>query len=265
MALTPVQETLFFPLLGRADACHKWPHIFPDEWAEYGYQIAKKEGTSAHQLDAFSNSVYGCRHQMTVKEIQSYVDTHPGCAIVVIGCGLDRLTGDIDAPDSTFYNLDFPDVLELRHRWVEPDPQEKDLPYSVTDVRWFDEVDGSKGLIAVAAGVFYYIEVPDIARMIQKWGEHFPGSRLVYDAESPMITRGSERSIAKSGVSDARMPFKVKDPYSPRDWSTRVSNVDVIFDMSTYSDKRQQLPWHIRGWYTLMKLIKGMYVVRVDF
>ena len=44
------------------------------------------------------------------------------------------------------------------------DEREIDLPYSVTDHRWFDHVDGTKGLIVVAAGVFYYLEANQVLR-----------------------------------------------------------------------------------------------------
>ena len=39
MNMNDVQQTLFFPLMGRADAARRWPDLFPDPWAEHAMGI----------------------------------------------------------------------------------------------------------------------------------------------------------------------------------------------------------------------------------
>lgn len=265
MSLSDVQQTLFFPLMGRAEASRRWPDLFPDPWAQEALRIRRAEGSTAQQLGAFPTAVYGLRHLMTLREINDYLAAHPGAAVVNIGCGLDRLVDELTDPKSVVYNLDFPEVLEARRRWVDPHPREVDLPYSATDLRWLEHVNGEHGVVAIAAGVFYYLEVEDVRSLIRAFGDRFPGAKLCYDAESPTVTRMSERSVARNGTPDARMPFKVKDPYEVRTWSDRISNVRVEFDFSTYLPDRKRLPLSIRAGFTGMRLIKGMYEVVVDF
>ncbi|MFM9376845.1 hypothetical protein [Gordonia sp. VNK21] len=154
MSAEDVQETLFFPLLGRAEASHRWPALFHDEWAHTAEEIAAAEGTAATSMGTIPAVVYGLRRTLTVAEIHRYLDRRPGAAVVNIGCGLDRLGPDLgDAgAAATIYNLDFPEVLATRERWIGTAPNEVDLPFSVTDHAWMDRVDASRGLIAVAAG-----------------------------------------------------------------------------------------------------------------
>ena len=77
--------------------------------------------------------------------------TCPTAAVVDLGCGLDRLVGDVGAEDggASVYALDFPEVLRLRRTWMGVHERERELPFSLTDHRWMDEVDASGGLIAV--------------------------------------------------------------------------------------------------------------------
>ncbi|WP_293770178.1 class I SAM-dependent methyltransferase [uncultured Corynebacterium sp.] len=266
MALTSTQETLFFPLLGRAAAAQRWPRLFSDRWAQQAADIAAAEGTTARSLDTYSQTVYGLRHVAIVAEIKDYLRDHPGAAVVNIGCGLDSLAADLAGTDhGTLYNLDFPEVLAVRSRWL-PQDGSVDLPYSLTDVAWLDHVDGTQGMIAVATGVMYYIEVGDAAAIIDAMAQRFPAGRFIYDAESPMITRGSEKQIARAGVT-ASMPFQVKDPFSVRFWSRSIADVDIEFNIShcLSPSARRELPLRARVLHKLMEKIRGMYLVRVSF
>ena len=55
----------------------------------------------------------------------------------------------------------------------------------------------------------------------------------MYETESPMVMRGSEKQIARHGT-PASMPFKVKDPYTPQDWSDAVRDYHVTFNFLDY-------------------------------
>lgn len=271
------QETLFLPLLGRAHAARRWPEVFPDPWALEAERIAAAEGTAATDMGRFPALIYGLRHQVTLVEIRRYVAEHPGAAVVNIGCGLDRFRPELDrelgdphaSTASTIYNLDFPDVLELRKRWLPPIDGEVDLPCPVTDHRWMDEVDASRGMIAIAAGVFYYLEVADVRALMRAMAERFPGGRLAYDSESPWMIRGSERQVRRSGIDAAPMPFKLKDPRVVAEWSERIASVRIEEDFSCYvpAALRRGLPRSARLGFALTRLlrVKAMYEVVVDF
>ena len=83
-----VSQTLFYPLFGRAQASDRWPELFPDPWAHKAMEIAAQEGTTAQPMDGFPELVYGLRHMILVQEARAYLETHPGAAVVNIGCGL---------------------------------------------------------------------------------------------------------------------------------------------------------------------------------
>lgn len=242
------------------------PYCFLAPWAHQAADIAAQEGTPAQPLNTFSALVYGLRHTQTVKDITEYLQDHPQAAVVNIGCGLDRLTVDLADYDCTIYNLDFPDVIEMRNRWLPKDDKEVDLPYSVTDHEWLTKVDGSHGVIAVAPGVFYYLKVADVAAVVKTFGEAFPGGRLVYDTESPMIMAQSEKQIARNGTPTA-MPFKVKDPYEPQDWSDRIRDYHVVFNFLDYveSGPRRLVPRKHRMIFAAFERAKAMYVVHIGF
>ena len=261
-----VSQTLFYPLFGRAQASDRWPELFPDPWAHKAMEIAAQESTTAQPMDGFPELVYGLRHMILVQEARAYLETHPGAAVVNIGCGLDMLAEDLSGHECTIYNLDLPDVIELRHRWVPKADNEIDLPYSATNHEWLTQDSGKKGVIAVSMGVFYYLPIPEVAALIDAFGQAFPGSRLVYETASPKVMRGSEKQIARHGT-PVSMPFKVKDPYTPQDWSDAVRDYHVTFNFLDYltDEQRKQIPSQYRILFGFFERIRGIYVVNMGF
>ena len=216
-----VQETLFFPLLGRARAARTWPTCFQDPWSERvaSRAAAARPDTRDRDMGEMPAAIYALRHLAAVTEIRRYLSTHPTAAVVDLGCGLDRLVGDVGHGGATVYNLDFPEVLELRSTWMGSHERERDLPFSLTDHRWMDEVDASGGLVAVASGVFYFLRAARVAALVDAMARRFPGGRLVYDAESPELVAKSEQAVRDRGLDAVPTPFRVVDPYAPRSWS----------------------------------------------
>ena len=154
----------------------------------------------------------------------------------------------------------------MRHRWVPEADNEIDLPYSVTDHEWLTKVSGDKGVIAVAPGVFYYLTIPEVSALVDAFGQAFPGGRLVYETESPMVMRGSEKQIAQHGT-PVSMPFKVKDPYTPQDWSDTVRDYHVTFNFLNYlsPEHRKEIPARYRVLFGIFERIQGLYVVSMGF
>ena len=262
-----VQETLFLPLLGRARAARTWPTCFRDPWSERAARLAAAAGLDVRNRDMGQApaAIYALRHLAAVTEIRRYLRDRPAAAVVDLGCGLDRLVDDVDNGGATVYNLDLPEVLRLRSTWMEPHERERDLPASLTDHGWMDEVDAGGGLIAVASGVFYFLESAQVAELVDAMARRFPGGRLVYDAESPELVAASERAVRERGIDAAPMPFRVADPYAPRTWSRAVSGVRVNFDLSSYAPDPCALPQEVRDGFAAMRESEALYEVVVDF
>lgn len=96
-----VQETLFFPLLGRARAARTWPTCFKDPWSERVVALAEADRPDIQNKDMgeMPAAIYALRHLAAVTEIRHYLGDHPGAAVVDLGCGLDRLIDDVGSAD----------------------------------------------------------------------------------------------------------------------------------------------------------------------
>lgn len=266
MSLTKTQQTLFYPLIGRAEAARTWPELFSDSWAEQAREIALSHGVAINDMPLFSQASYGLRHIASIAEIKAYLANHPEAAVVNLGCGLDRLEEDLaEIPHGPLYNLDFPEVIELRKRWL-PASDSIELPFSAFDFEWMKQVDARGGFVALAAGVMYFFEIEQATALIDAMGRQFPGGEFIYDAQSPDVTSRSERVLASAGL-PATMPFKLADPYCVRDWSPAISNVEIDFNFMHYlpHGQRELLPPDVADTFMQVAERKDMYVVKVEF
>ena len=226
MSGADIQETLFFPLLGRARAARAWPTCFRGPWSEriVSLAAATRPGIRDRDMGKMPAAIYALRRLAAVTEIRRYLRARPTAAVVDLGCGLDRLVGDVGdvgAEDggASVYALDFPEVLRLRRTWMGARERERELPFCLTDHHWMDEVDASDGLIDVTSGIFYFLDAARVGALVDAMARRFPGGRLVYDAESPELVAKSEQAVRDRGLDAVPTPFRVVDPYAPRSWS----------------------------------------------
>ena len=125
--------------------------------------------------------------------------------------------------------------------------------------------DASGGLIAVASGVFYFLETSSVRDLVSAMSHRFPGGRLVYDSESPEMVAMSEQAVRDRGIDAAPMPFRVADPCAAHTWSPRVSQIRVNFDLSSYAADPSALPAQVLEGCAQMRQGRALYEVIADF
>ena len=77
-------------------------------------------------------------------EVRDYLKSHPNAAVVNLCCGLDNTGRACDNGRCKIYNLDFPDVIDLRRRLL-PAGGGAEHPLRPESPAWFDKIDASGG------------------------------------------------------------------------------------------------------------------------
>ena len=108
--------------------------------------------------------------------------------MVHIGCGLDSRFERVDNGQVEWYDLDLPDVIEIRRKLVGGEgARHHFLPCSVLDGAWLEAVETHRGrpFLFLAEGVFMYLQEAQVKSLLLTLRDHFPGAELVFDCYSP--------------------------------------------------------------------------------
>ena len=145
-----VQETLILPLYSRKLCTELYPNLYRDETAvrlldQIDYDFSETEKNSRSLMQRFGALEVAMRQNDLAFEVREYLKTHPGAAVVNLGCGLDNTGRACDNGSCKIYNLDFPDVIALRQQLMPAGEREQNIPRDLKDPAWFDKIDASGG------------------------------------------------------------------------------------------------------------------------
>jgi O-methyltransferase involved in polyketide biosynthesis len=175
-----------------------------------------------------------------------YIEAHPDCTVLHLGCGLDARAERVRPPATVrWYDIDLPDVVELRRRLY---PDERDgyhtIGASVTDPELLDRIPGDKPVLVIAEGLIAYLPKEAGIAMLRRVTEHFPGGSLFFDA----FNRLGLRVVRRFGVikaSGADVDWSIENP---RELERAVPGLvfDTEFWIPDESEVRQYYPWFSR-------------------
>lgn len=267
-----VQETLVIPLYGRKMCTERFPSLFRDETAlqlmeKIDYDFSELEARSRSTMQQFGFLEAAMRQNDLAIEVRDYLSSHPEAAVVNLGCGLDNTGRSCDNGRCRLYNLDFPGVIAVRDALLPAGDREENIPCDLNDFSWMEKIDGSKGAVFFAAGVFYYFPKDQVKALVQAMAAAFPGGKLVFDAAGKSAVRLMLKTWIKTAkIQDVGAYFAVSDPkaeLSPWSEALRVSSKGYMLG---YSDLRDP---SVPGFYRFLSMVGDgmmkMRIVRLDF
>ncbi len=160
--------------------------------------------------------------------VRDFLTRNPQGVVVHIGCGLDTRFDRVDNGRVEWFDLDVPDVVELRQKLIDINCDRYHmLTTSVFEDGWFYEVEQYKPrpFMFVAEGVFPYFEEIQIKTLFLKLCDHFPGSELVCDAHTPFVIWVDNLQLAFARVK-ARLHWRLGHGKDIESWGVGIQLLD---------------------------------------
>lgn len=117
--LGEVQKTLLLPLWGRAIETKKKKPFLVDKIAvqivdEINYDFS----VIAKNISPITRASWIARSLFLDKKIEEFLGKHPDGTVVNVGCGFDTTFDRIDNGRVSWFDLDLPDVIEIRKQFI---------------------------------------------------------------------------------------------------------------------------------------------------
>jgi O-methyltransferase involved in polyketide biosynthesis len=225
--LNGVSKTLLLTLYVRARESQRADAMLKDDQAV----------DMVNQLDCDFSSLRMQRHDeiavvMRLRKfdnhVRDFLKRNPDAVVVHIGCGLDTRFERVDNGRVEWFDLDMPDVIELRKQLIHSeDSRYHLLAASAFDPSWLEEMSRFNPcpFMFVAEGVFPYFEEAQVKALFLNLRDHFPGSELVCDAHTPFVIWVDNLQLAYAKV-DARLHWRLKNPRNIEGWGAGICLLD---------------------------------------
>jgi O-methyltransferase involved in polyketide biosynthesis len=210
--LTGAQETTLATLYGKAMESRRPDSILNDSEADralrridYDFSRLRIRRTDHTSLAVRAKAYDGWARQV--------LDRHPDCTVLHLGCGLDTRVYRVDAPPTVrWYDVDFPDVIELRRRLFPPRDGMHTVAASVTDPELLDGIAGDTPVLVIAEGLTPYLRAVDGLALLRRITEHFPSGEMLFDGYGRFGVWFLQRYGCVK-VSGAQLGWSINDPH----------------------------------------------------
>jgi O-methyltransferase involved in polyketide biosynthesis len=132
---------------------------------------------------------------------RDFLSRHPEAVVVHIGCGLDSRFERVDNGRVEWYDLDLPDVIGLRRKFISDEGERYHLlPCSVLEDAWLEavKVQSRRPFLFLAENVFVYFMEAQVKSLVLRLRDHFPGAELVFDGWTPFFVWLGNRQLSSS-------------------------------------------------------------------
>jgi O-methyltransferase involved in polyketide biosynthesis len=192
--LTKVQETLMIPLWAKA-ADFRSPHsILHDEQAnrivgsiDYDFEKVSK---------GFGRELLVVRSRQYDDWLKDFLRRNPEAVVLHTGCGLDaRITRIDPGPGVRWFDVDYPEVIELREKFYHPRAGYQMLSASLADPAWLEKIPNDRPAMLIADGVLEYLTREQVAALLKGVTEHFPHGEAAFDIMSPSAVQSARSEL----------------------------------------------------------------------
>ncbi|MBN1696731.1 MAG: class I SAM-dependent methyltransferase [Spirochaetales bacterium] len=258
-----VQKTLLLPLWGRAVESKKEnPRLIDRKAVEIIERIDYDFSVIAKNISFISQMAWVARSLHIDNVIRGFIQRNPDGAVVNIGCGLDTTYERMNNDGPFFYDLDLPDVTDLRENFFRDSKKRKTISCSFLETDWFRQIEKKGSVLFVAAGVFYYFSESELKKFLISLADHFVSCEMFFDAASPLGVRTANEKVLKSGGMDAgaMLSWGIKSGKEIESWDDRITLLD---EFPMFRGFRKSYPFKIRYGLWLSDVLKIMSMVHL--
>lgn len=142
--------------------------------------------------------------------VSRYLSEHANTMVINIACGLDTRCYRMKGKYLCWYNVDLPETMRIRHRFLtETDPVYQ-IARSAMDVSYIDDIDyHGENVLVIIEGLTMYLCEEDIRKMFSIIEHAFSEVTVMVETMSPFVVKHvKEKSIEGS---HARFTWGVKN------------------------------------------------------
>jgi O-methyltransferase involved in polyketide biosynthesis len=243
-AFTPIEESLFLTLCGRA-LDHRSPRpILGDAMAD---EIVRKLDYDCDRFRLSASPIINIalRAKKLDEVALRFVARHPDPVALDLGAGLDTRVFRVAPPPTVdWYDVDFPGVIAARMQLIPDRANAHGVGADLTDPGWRDAIPSDRPAVIVADGLLAFLTQEDMISLLNRLTGHFLGGEVAFNGYSRFAIWAAKRYHGTQSVADLIRSPGFDDPRESERWNPALKLVREI--LLTREPKVAQFPPALR-------------------
>ena len=230
--LEGAQITMLIPLLGRAIETRKNNGLLQDDKAveiisSLDYDFSKWQKTPSLIGACIRTLIFD-------KMVSEFIQQHPTGTVVEIGCGMNTRFERLDNGTITWFDLDLPEVIDLRRHFFTDSSRRTMIAASVLETAWFEQVKSSNGpYFFISEAVIIYLSNSQAKQAITQIMTQFDTARFALDtASADMVKNQHKHDAMRHLPTTSWFKWACDDPKEIESWqgNLRLIETKTFFD-----------------------------------
>jgi O-methyltransferase involved in polyketide biosynthesis len=184
---------------------------------------------------------------------RQFLAAHPEAVVLHLGCGLDARFFRLDpGPGVEWYDVDYPDVVDIRRQLYPTRDHYHLVAASVTDPAWLNDIPGDRPVLAIGEGLTMYLTQEDGVALLRRIVDHFPSGELQFDAFNRLGIK-SQWTNTVVRRAEATLHWGID---GPDDITEAIPGVRLLAWVSAIDDDAfAKVPWYYRAMVRAMRML----------
>ena len=223
-----VEGTLLAPLWGRAKFSREYPSVFNDAKAiELVEQIDYDFSTIDEGLRFEGTLMLVARAKQFDDKARAYIAEHPTASVINLGAGLDTTFYRIDNGSIGWYDLDLPNVIDVRSQLLPEPDRTTYLAKSLFDASWCRDVEHPEnGEFIICGGVLDWFDDSQVKQFLSLLADNLSGAEVVINAQSRLGKLIANFGLRRTGAKKMATKWAMKDARTMTKWDARIEVLD---------------------------------------
>lgn len=250
--LSGAAETLLFTLYARALETQRPEPLLRDTKA---LEIFNRLDHDFSKWDGAWKTLVGtiARTLEIDRLVIQFMAQHPDTIVLNLGSGLCTRYFRLKPTQVNWYEVDIPEVIELRHKFLNESKHYHFLGFSVLNDVWMSQIrrETNQPILVLMEGLSMYLTEDENRSLVQRLQSHFAPCTMIFDVHSrnyaPQIRNtdavSKTSAILKSGLDSAQ---------EIEAWNTGLTVISETSLSKKLALYPQRLPWWIRPFRHLL-------------
>jgi O-methyltransferase involved in polyketide biosynthesis len=227
-AFTPMEDTLFLTLCGRALDSRSPRPVLGDRMAD---EIVRKLDYDCARFRLSASPIINIAHRAKkLDEVaQAFLNRHPDAVALDLGAGLDTRMFRVAVPPSVgWYDVDFAEVITARHLLIPERENAHGVGTDLTDPAWLETVPADRPAVIVADGLLAFLPPHDMIALVNRLIDHFPYGEIAFNGYSRFAIWAAKHYHGTQSVAELIESPGFDDPHEPERWNSRLTLIREI-------------------------------------